>query len=68
MRIIKTEGQRQYLAKFCQDMSKIILVFTVIAPLVKSGFTNNYSYLIGAWIASLFFIIGYLLENIKERK
>jgi hypothetical protein len=68
MRIIKTEGQRKYLTKFFQDISKIILVFTVIAPLVKSEFNNNYSYFIGAWIASLFFITGYLLENTKERK
>jgi hypothetical protein len=68
MRIIKTEGQRKYLTKFCQDMSKIILVFTVIAPLVKSEFANNYDYFIGAWIASLFFITGYFLENVEVKK
>jgi hypothetical protein len=40
----------------------------VIAPLVKSEFANTYSYLIGAWIASVFFITGYFLENIEVKK
>jgi hypothetical protein len=68
MRLIKTEGQRGYLTKFCQDISKIILVLMVIAPLVKSEFANNYNYFTGVWIASVFFIIGYLLENIEVKK
>ena len=68
MKLIKTESQKDYLTKFCQDISKVILVLMVIAPLVKSEFTNISIYFIGGWISFIFFITGYLLESREVQK
>jgi hypothetical protein len=68
MKLIQTEGQKTYLTKFCQDISKVTLVLMVIAPLVKFEFTNMLTYFIGIWISSIFFITGYLLEGRESQK
>ena len=33
MKLIQSEAQKAYLTKFCQDISKAILIIMVIAPL-----------------------------------
>jgi len=63
MKLIKTNSQKDYLTKFCQDLSKAILIIMVIAPLVKTGINPIVNYLIGSWSALIFFIVGYLLES-----
>lgn len=63
MKLIKTETQKEYLTKFCQDISKAVLVIMVIAPLVKVEPTNIFVYVIGGWVAFMFFMTGYLLES-----
>ena len=35
----------------------------VIAPLVKVEPTNIFVYVIGGWVAFMFFMTGYLLES-----
>ncbi len=68
MRLIKTNNQKDYLTKFCQDISKAVLVLMVIAPLVKTGLTPISVYIVGGWTACIFFIVGYLLESKEIRK
>jgi len=63
MKLINTDKQKDYLTRFCQDISKAILVIMVIAPLVKSEPTAIFVYIIGAWTAFIFFMTGYLLES-----
>ena len=63
MKLIKTETQKEYLTKFCQEISKAVLVIMVIAPLVKVEPTNIFVYVIGGWVAFMFFMTGYLLES-----
>lgn len=63
MKLIKTNSQKDYLTKFCQDISKAILIIMVIAPLVKIEINPVANYLIGSWSALIFFIVGYLLES-----
>jgi hypothetical protein len=67
MKLIQTDGQKTYLTKFCQDISKVTLVLMVIAPLVKPESTSIIIYFIGVWISFIFFITGYLLES-REAK
>jgi hypothetical protein len=67
MKLIKTETQKEHLTKFCQDISKAILVIMVIAPLVKTEPANIFVYVIGGWVAFMFFMTGYLLESREIR-
>lgn len=68
MKLIKTNSQKDYLAKFCQDTSKVVLVLMVIAPLVKTELTPISVYFIGGWVSFIFFITGYLLEGREVEK
>ena len=68
MKLISNNSQKEYLTKFCQDISKAILVIMVIAPLVKTEPTSIFVYIIGGWVAFIFFMTGYLLENKEIKK
>jgi hypothetical protein len=62
MRLIKTEKQKDNLAKFSYDIAKIILAVTVISPIARPE-TFYLSLFIGGFVVStLFFIFGYMLD------
>ena len=63
MKLIKTENQKLYLSKFCQDMSKAVLIIMVIAPLVDDNSYSLFTYFSGGWVSFIFFITGYMLES-----
>ncbi len=67
MPFIKTEKQKDNLAKFSYDIAKIILAITVISPIAKPE-TFHFSLFIGGFVVTvLFFIFGYMLDA-KEVK
>ena len=67
MPLIKTEKQKDNLAKFVYDVAKIILAITVISPIAKPE-TFHLSQFIGGFIVTmLLFIFGYVLDA-KEVK
>ena len=67
MPFIKTEKQKDNLAKFSYDMAKIILVITVISPIAKPE-TFHFTLFLGGFVVTvLFFVFGYMLDA-KEVK
>ncbi len=67
MLLIKTEKQKDNLAKFSYDIAKIILAITVISPIAKPE-TFHLSLFIGGFIVTmLFFVLAYILDA-KEVK
>jgi hypothetical protein len=67
MGFIKTEKQKDNLAKFSYDTAKIILAITVISPIAKPE-TFSFALLVGGFIvAILFFTLAFLLDT-KEVK
>jgi hypothetical protein len=67
MLLIKTEKQKDNLAKFSYDIAKIILAITVISPIAKPE-TFHLSLFIGGFIVTmLFFVLAYTLDA-KEVK
>ena len=67
MSFIKTEKQKDNLAKFSYDTAKIILAITVISPIAKPA-SFHFGLFIGGFIVTiLFFLLGCLLDT-KEVK
>ena len=67
MPLIKTEKQKDNLAKFSYDIAKIILAITVISPIAKPE-TFHFTLFIGGFVVTmLFFVFGYMLDA-KEVK
>ncbi len=67
MALIKTEKQKDNMAKFSYDIAKIILAVTVVSPIAKPE-TFHLSLFVGGFIVTmLFFILGYILDA-KEVK
>jgi hypothetical protein len=67
MRFMKTEKQKDDLAKFSYDTAKIILAITVISPIAKLE-TFHSALFIGGFIVTIrFFALGCLLDT-KEVK
>lgn len=65
IRLIKTEKQKDNIAKFCYDVAKVILALTVIGPMIKFSGFHIFSFMTGLIISIIFFIFGNLLD-IKE--
>lgn len=62
MSLIKTEKQKDNVAKFSYDTAKIILAITVISPIAKPE-TFHFSLFIGGFVVTLlFFMLGYTLD------
>ena len=63
MIFIRTEKQKDSLAKFSYDTAKIILAITVISPIAKPEIFH-FSLFGGEFIvAILFFVLGSLLDS-----
>lgn len=67
MSLIKTEKQKDNVAKFSYDTAKIILAITVISPIAKPE-TFHFSLFIGGFVVTLlFFMLGYTLDAKEVR-
>lgn len=68
MPFIKSEKQKDNLARFSYDVAKIILAIIVIGPFVKIEGFNLYRVIGGFVVATLFFVFGFLLDakEVKE--
>jgi hypothetical protein len=67
MALIKTEKQKDNMARFSYDIAKIILAVTVVSPIAKPE-TFHLSLFVGGFIVTmLFFVLGYILDA-KEVK
>ncbi len=63
MSFIKTEKQKDNLAKFCYDTAKIILAITVISPIAKPA-SFYFALFVGGFVVTmLFFALGCLLDS-----
>jgi hypothetical protein len=63
MSFIRTEKQKDNLAKFSYDTAKIILAVTVISPIAKPETFNFVSFVGGFIVTILFFALGCLLDT-----
>ena len=62
MPLIKTEKQKDNLAKFSYDIAKIILAVTVVGPIAKPE-TFHFALFIGGFVVTvIFFVFGYMLD------
>lgn len=67
MSLIKTEKQKDNVAKFSYDTAKIILAITVISPIAKPE-AFHFSLFIGGFVVTLlFFMLGYTLDAKEVR-
>ena len=67
MLLIKTEKQKDNLAKFSYDIAKIILAITVISPIAKPETFHLSLFIGGFMVTMLFFVLGYILDAKEEK-
>jgi len=68
MRLIRTEKQKDNIAKFCYDTAKIILAITVISPIAKPEAFNLSLFFGGFAVTILLFALGSLLDSKEVTK
>ena len=65
MRFIRTEKQKDNLAKFSYDTAKIILAITVISPIAKLT-SFHFGLFAGGFVVTIpFFLLGCLLDAVE---
>ncbi len=67
MPLIRTEKQKDNLAKFSYDVAKIILAITVVSPIAKPQTFHLLLFVGGFIVTMLFFILGYVLDAKEVR-
>jgi len=65
MRILRTEKQRENLAKFFWDMAKVAFTFFVITPLAQPQSYGLLRVIAGVAIGFILVVIGYMLDGRK---
>ncbi|MBW8051500.1 MAG: hypothetical protein FVQ77_14410 [Cytophagales bacterium] len=65
MRVIRTGKQKDNLAKYLYDVSKIIFAVVVIGPFVKPESINIYVFLFGLSATIIFYIFASRIDMIK---
>ena len=68
MNIIHTEKQRENLAKYFWDMSKVAFAVLVVGPFAKPESFSAAGLLIGVAIGFLLAFSGYLLDGMEVSK
>jgi xanthine/uracil permease len=68
VRIIRTDKQKENLAKFFWDMSKVTFTVLVIGPYATPGSVGLVGLLIGIVIGFLLALWGYLLDGMEVSK
>lgn len=65
MRIIRTKQQKDNLAKYCWDLSKIAIAALGIAPLAKPETVDLRIAASGFLVGILFAVFGYILDGME---
>jgi len=68
MKIIRTDKQRENLAKYFWDMSKIAFAVFVAGPFAKPESLSFTGLLVGFVIGFLLALLGYLLDGMEVSK
>jgi hypothetical protein len=68
VRIIRTKEQKDNLAKYCWDFSKIMITALAIAPLAKPDTINVRTVTIDSIIGVLFALFGYILDGMEVQR
>jgi len=63
MRILRTEKQKDNLAKFFWDMAKVAFTFFVVAPLAQTQLYGPTRVMGGLAIGFTLAVIGYMLDG-----
>jgi hypothetical protein len=67
MPLIRTQKQRDNLAKFLYDVAKIVLTIAVIAPVVNFSVFSYLTMIGGIVAAAIFFSAAFMLDGEVER-
>lgn len=67
MRWIRTKEQKDNLAKYCWDLSKISIAALGIAPLAKPETIDVYATLLGLLAGVIFAIFGYIFDGMEVK-
>ena len=65
MRILRSEKQKDNLAKFFWDMAKVAFAVQVLTPLANPEALQAFSLAVGFLAGFLFASIGYLLDGME---
>jgi hypothetical protein len=68
MQILRTEKQRENLAKFFWDMAKVAFTFFVITPLTQPQTYGPVRVIAGVVAGFTLMVIGYILDGRKVRE
>lgn len=67
MRIIRTEKQKDNLAKAFWDMGKVVFSILVISPLAKPEIVSIINVILGVIVGIILWIVGYILDGREVR-
>ena len=67
MRFLRTKEQKDNLAKYCWDLSKIAIAALGIAPLAKPETVDLRVAVLGFFIGVLFAVFGYILDGMEVK-
>jgi hypothetical protein len=67
VRFIRTKEQKDNLAKYCWDLSKIAIAALGIAPLAKPETVELSSVMLGLISGVIFAAFGYILDGMEVR-
>lgn len=67
VQLIRTEKQKDNLAKYLYDISKIVFAVAVIGPIAKPESINKYVLIFGLSAAIIFFIFASIIDIIKSQ-
>ncbi|MBI2968600.1 MAG: hypothetical protein HYY40_12425 [Bacteroidetes bacterium] len=68
MRIIKTEKQKDNLAKYIYDISKVVFAVAVIGPIAKPESTDKYTLIVGVAFTIIVFIFASIIDSNKFKQ
>ncbi len=67
MQILRTERQKENLAKFFWDMAKIAFAVLVLTPLTKPEAVQRVSMAVGVIAGSVLAFVGYLFDGMEVK-
>ena len=67
MNIIRTDKQKDNLAKFFWDMAKVAFTLLVVAPFAKPESVSALGLLVGSGIGVILGLWGYILDGMEVR-
>ncbi len=65
MRLLKTEKQKDNLAKYLYDISKVVFTVAVIGPIAKPENVNKFALLFGLLASIIIFTLASIIDTIK---